>query len=346
MDPTIKPGEHQFITDNDVSVLDVIGYRTKSVIDPTIVLPLISGQPKAGGMFAPPPNLGVLSHTQYSIKVPPGATQMKIDLSGNQDVDLFARFGQAVLLQGHNPKTDYMSTSDSGSETITVTQSSALPLRQGIYYIAVANFGPGDADYNITATVTGGGANSHAPAIFNIEAKLEGDALALDWAAMDREGDFAMADISILDETGRAVISSSFAITSLDSTRIESGSAISGLSAIPTARRARVILIDRSGNRSPEADVDFSLAQAGGLTLTSASFAGSKLKLNVSGLTTDLELEINGRIVAPPGKIKANASGKKLTIKGNASQLSLQPGANRIRVKNVYGWSNIFTLSI
>jgi hypothetical protein len=345
MDPTIEPGEHQFITDNDVAVLDVIGYRARSVADPTIVIPLIPGQPQAGGMFGPPPNMGVFSHTQYSITVPPGATQVRIDLDGNQDVDLFARFGQAVVLQGHNPKTDYMSTSDSGSETITITPASSPPLRQGIYYMAVANFGPGDADFKVTASVMGG-AISHAPAIFNVEARLEGDTVGLDLAAIDRDGDFARADVTVLDETGRAVISSGFAINPGDLTRIESELMISGLSAIPTARRAGVILIDRAGNRSPEATVDFGKAQAGAVTVTGITFTGTKLTLNARGVTDGLELEINGRIIAPPGKIKVSASGKKLIIKGKANQLALQPGANRIRVKNIYGWSNIFLLGI
>jgi hypothetical protein len=298
-----------------------------------------------GAMVAPPPNLGVISHTHYSIAVPPGASQLKIDLSGNQDVDLFARFGQAVALHGHSPKTDYMSTTDSGSETITVTPSSSPPLRQGIYYIAMANFGPGEASFTVTVTVTGG-ANRIAPAIFNIKAQLEGDALTLDCAAIDCDGDLRMADVSILDDTDRVIGSSRFAINSASSTQIESQLVVSGMSAIPRAVRASLILIDGSGNRSPEATVDFSKAQANGLNVTDASFAGSKLTLNVRGLTASPELEINGRVVAPPGKIKVNASGRKLTIKGNADQLALAPGANRIRVKNVYGWSNIVILSI
>ncbi|HST21572.1 MAG TPA: NF038122 family metalloprotease, partial [Blastocatellia bacterium] len=76
MDPTLELGEHQFITDNDVDVLYTIGYRTRSVIDQTLLIPLVSGRPQAGGMVAPPLGLGVLSHTHYSIAVPSGATQL------------------------------------------------------------------------------------------------------------------------------------------------------------------------------------------------------------------------------------------------------------------------------
>ncbi|MFY9607708.1 MAG: NF038122 family metalloprotease [Blastocatellia bacterium] len=343
MDPTIAPGEHQFLTDNDLTVLEAIGYRARSLTDPTAVVPLKSGLPQSGGIFAPPPNLGVLSHTHYSIVVPPGAAQLKIDLSGTQDIDLFARFGRTVFNSGH-PVADYGSTTDSGSETITVTPSSSLPLRQGIYYFAVANFGPGDADFTISATVTGGNA-SRAPAIFDIRAHLEGDLLILDCAGADRDGDVVMAEVSLLDEAELLVSpSSSFGIDPGESTRVESRLAISGLSDLPTMRLARVVFVDREGNRSAAALVDLGKGEPGGLTLTSASFTESKLTLKVSGLAASLELEINGQVIAPPRKIKVKGSGKKLVINGNSNQLALQRGANRIRVKNANGWSNILIL--
>lgn len=344
MDPTIEPGEHPFITDSDVAVLDAIGYRTKSLLDPTTVVSLIPELPQAGGMLAPPPGLGVLSHVQYSIAVPPDADELRIDLSGNQDVDLYVRFGRAVVNQGHFPVADYKSTTKENSETLVITPSSSPPLRQGLYYIAVANFGPGDADFTVTASVSGGDI-SHTPAIFNIRTLLRGDALEINCAAIDRDGDFAIAEARLLDGAGRMVSPlSSFAIDSGNSTRIESQLVINGLNAALTAEQASVVLVDRSGNRSAEARIDFIKPDAGGLTLTSASFSGSKLKLKVRGLSANLELEINGRVVAPPLKIKVNGSGSKLTIKANRDQLTLQPGPNRVRVKNVNGWSNILIL--
>jgi hypothetical protein len=343
MDPTIGPGEHHFITDNDIAVLDAIGFRTNSMTQPPTLIPLVSGQPQAGAMVMPPPNAGALSHLQYSITVLPGASQLRIDLNGNQDVDLYARFGQRVVIQGFHPESDYISAGKSGSETITITPSSSPPLRAGTYFIAVANFGPGDAAYTVIATVTGG-ANGRAAAIFNVRPHLEGDALDLHYAAIDLDGDFLRADVSILDESGRAVGQpSSFAISSANSTRIESQVSIAGLSAIPTALRASLILIDRDGNRSQEATVDFSRRDAGGLTVSSASFDGERLTIRTSGVAENLEVEINGRVVAPPRGIKVK--GGKLIVKGDAGQLGLQRGANRIRVKNAHGWSNILMLT-
>ncbi|HEY7545341.1 MAG TPA: NF038122 family metalloprotease, partial [Blastocatellia bacterium] len=346
MDPTIEMGEHQYITDFDTAVLDAIGYRAKSLSDPTTVVSLIPGQPQVGGMLAPPPGLGVLSHVQYSIAVPPGADELKIDLSGNQDVDLYVRYGRAVTNQGHFAVADYKSTTKENSETLVITPESSPPLSAGLYYIAVANFGPGDADFTVAASASGG-QTGRAPAIFNLETFLGSETLEIDCAAIDRDGDFAMAEVSLFDGDGRAIGSPiSFSIDSGNSTRIESRFVINAMNAASTAERASVVLVDRAGNRSAEARIDFIKPDAGGPTLTGASLAGSKLKLKVRGAGDNLELEINGRIVAPPLKIKVNQSGSKLTIKGSREQLNLQTGPNRLRVKNASGWSNLFMLNI
>lgn len=345
MDPTIGPGELHFITDNDTAVLDAIGYRANSMTETPTLIPLVSGLPQRGGMVMPPLNLGVLSHLQYSIAVPTGAAQLRIELIGNQDVDLFVRFGERVFIQGFHTESDYVSASESGSEAITITPSSSPPLRAGTYFIAVANFGPGDADFTVTATVTGG-VNTRAPAIFNMRTRLENDVLDLTYAAIDLDHDVVKADLTILDEAQRPVGQPSSSIVgSGDSIRTESQLSIGGLSVIPTAVRARLVLIDRDGNRSPEATVDFGRAEAGGLTVSSASFDGSRLTLKTSGVAENLEVEINGRVVAPPRAIKIKGSGGKLIVKGDTGQLGLQPGANRIRLKNTRGWSNIFIFS-
>lgn len=341
MDPTIGLGEHYYITDNDTAVLNAIGYRAISTMAPPTLIPLVSGQLQKGGMVAPPPNTGVLSHLQYSIDVPSGAANLKIELNGDQDVDLFARFGQRVVNTGFHPESDYFSAGKSGSETITITASSAPPLRAGTYFIAIANFGPGEANFTVTATVAGGG-NSHAPAIFNVRPRLDGDVLELRYAAVDLESDFARADVSILDEAGHGVGQpASLPISFANSSRLESQLSIGGLGALPAAVRATLVLVDRDGNKSPEASVDFSRPDPGGLVVNSATFDGSRLTIKTTGLMENLEVEINGRVVAPPRGIKTKASGGKLIVKGDDRQLGLLRGANRIRVKNIHGWSNI-----
>ncbi|HJQ22658.1 MAG TPA: NF038122 family metalloprotease [Blastocatellia bacterium] len=349
MNPTIAAGESQVVTDNDLAVLEAIGYRTQSVTDVTTIIPLTSGQTQAGGMTAPPPKLGVLSHTHYAIVVPPGATQLQIDLHGDQDVDLFARYGQPVVLLGHNPVVDYRSDSESNIEAITITPASSLPLRAGVYYIAVANWGPGDASYTVMATVTGGASTSqqYAPAICNLTARLEGDGLQFDLAALDRDADLAMAEVTLLDEAGRMVrVPTTQAINTGSAAAVETQFTMSGLGGLPTAWRASVVAIDRAGTRSAEATVDFSKADSGALSLTGASFTGAQLTLKAKGLAESLAVEVNGRIVAPPQKIKVKGAGNKFIISGDATQLALRPGANRVRVRNTNGWSNILILNL
>jgi hypothetical protein len=55
---------------------------------------------------------------------------------------------------------DFRSESFTGNETITITPTSAPPLQAGTYFIAVVNFGPGAANFTVTATITGGPAEA------------------------------------------------------------------------------------------------------------------------------------------------------------------------------------------
>lgn len=116
-----------------------------------------SGVSVSNSIPAPPLGGAVLLTTQFAIFVPAGATQLKIDLTGNQDVDLFARFNQRIGVSGGNLQADFGSTNDGIlPETITITLTSSPALQPGLHYIALANFGPGAANYTLTATVTGG----------------------------------------------------------------------------------------------------------------------------------------------------------------------------------------------
>ncbi len=118
---------------------------------------LTSGTSQTGTLAAPPTvNDCRIDPTQYTIQVLPGATQLRIALSGNQDVDLYASFGQRVFGESPNYTADHVSDSPNSTETITVTPASTPALRAGTYYIGVANCGPGAANYTVTATVTGG----------------------------------------------------------------------------------------------------------------------------------------------------------------------------------------------
>src|SRR6185369_1416236 len=116
---------------------------------------LTSGAPQTGTVAAPAQNSGEISPTQYTIQVPVGTTQLKVDLNGNPDVDLYVRFGNRIQLQGGNIVADVKSESETGAESITITPGGSPALQAGTYYIAIGNYGPGPASFNLTATVTG-----------------------------------------------------------------------------------------------------------------------------------------------------------------------------------------------
>jgi hypothetical protein len=125
---------------------------------------LASGVPQTGSVVAPQqPGGGMLGETQYAIQVPAGATQLKVDLSGNADVDLYVRFGARIAIRKGVSIADLKSESETGDESITVTPGGSPALQAGLYYIAVGNFGPGAANFTLTATVTGGGGGNPPP---------------------------------------------------------------------------------------------------------------------------------------------------------------------------------------
>ncbi len=159
MDPTGERGRRDTITENDLKAFDFLGYQVEAQAPPPPsddVVDLTSGVPQSGSIPAPQAGGGILGGTQYRIQVPSGATQLRVELRGNQDVDLYVRFGQKIEIQGGRAVADYVSESPTGEEIITVTPTSSPPLRAGSYYIAVANFGPGAATFTVTATVSGG----------------------------------------------------------------------------------------------------------------------------------------------------------------------------------------------
>jgi uncharacterized protein (TIGR03437 family) len=126
-------------------------------IQPTVAL--TSGTAQTGtAPSAPSPNSCQLDPTQYTIQVPVNATQLRVTLSGNQDVDLYARFGQRVAGASPNWIADHDSDSENNNETITITPGSSPTLRAGTYYLGVTNCEVGAANYTVTATVTGGSA--------------------------------------------------------------------------------------------------------------------------------------------------------------------------------------------
>jgi hypothetical protein len=353
MDPTAKPGQRLSITQNDLDALELLGHAIGSApppIDDTIML--TSGTSQTGSMDAPAPGRCLLNFFQYAIPVPTGATQLKIDLNGVPELDLFVRFNQRVVIQSGLPIRDFTSSAAGGSESITISPTSSPALQTGTYFIAVGNCGAGEGNFTITATVSptggGGGGAGSAPVIQSLAARLDGDFLRLAGTAMDADSDIARFQARLLDTAGTTVFTSSEIPVSFGTpATVNFSVSISGMTQAVTlpAVKMELSLIDSKGNRSATANADFNQADMGGATIRSVSFDPTGV-MTIKGLnlTSPAELEINGVIVTPPlrAKVKGEA---KVKIGGTAAELGLRAGANRVRLRIGNLYSNLFLLT-
>ena len=341
MDPTLSPGQRKTITNNDLLALDAMGFKVGESSGDTKAL--TSGVPQSGSIDAPDAGSALLGSTQYTVQVPNGASQLTVELNGNPDVDLYVRGGQRITIGSSGPVADHVSDSQTGSESITINPSSSPPLRVGTYFIAVGNFGPGAASFNITATITGGSGGNNAPVITSLQADLDGDQLTLTGVVADPDGDIVQAQSSLLNGSGQVVGETQpFAVNLGNSPTINFTVTVTNLNAIPAAMQAALTFIDRRGNRSPSRVADFSGADSAGFTVSSGSYNGSKLTIKGAGFSSQLLIEINGEVVG----IFPSATVKKLKVKGDPNQLNLQSGPNRLRIYNGSTRSNLFVLNL
>lgn len=154
-----KPNISTFASAQYGQAQKTAGYsRQETLASPEqTLISLTSGVPQNGSIGAAAPGFcSVLTATQYTIQVPTGSTQLRITLSGTQDVDLYARFGQPVGFANGQVISDHRSDSTSNEELLTITSSGSPPLQIGVYYIAVSNCSTSAANFTVTATVSGG----------------------------------------------------------------------------------------------------------------------------------------------------------------------------------------------
>lgn len=76
----------------------------------------------------------------FTIDVPPGATQLRVELTGpdSSDIDLFVRYGSDVTSDGTGIYADYYSEGLASTETITIPSP-----RAGTHYIDFARYTTG-----------------------------------------------------------------------------------------------------------------------------------------------------------------------------------------------------------
>jgi hypothetical protein len=340
MDPTITFGQRFTITDLDLLAFDAIGYQTGALEGDTTTL--TSGVAQPGSVPAPNPGMAILSTMQYTIEVPGGASQLIVELDGNPDIDLYVRAGQRITLGPSGPVSDYVSNSQTGTESLTITASSSPPLLVGTYYIAVANYGPGPASFNVTATIAGGTGGNRVPVINSLQAELTDDVVTMTGVAADSDGDIVQAQASLLDQAGQVVGQTApFDVSFGSSTAINFTLTVNNIKSVPAAMQVSLTLIDRRGNRSAAKTADFSGGDQGGATLSNASYNGSKLTIKGGGFANQVLLEVNGRVVS----LSQSSGNRKLKVKGDSSRLNLRAGPNRLRVFNGNLRSNLFVLN-
>ncbi|HJZ67014.1 MAG TPA: hypothetical protein VKF81_02630, partial [Blastocatellia bacterium] len=183
----------------------------------------------------------------------------------------------------------------------------------------------------------GGGGGGAAPGISSLSADLQGDVLTLTGQATDAQGDITQAQTTLLNNDGVALVQTNPAAGGLNGqTALTFTFQLAGVNAYPAATKVSLVFIDAQGNRSSAVTADFSQADNGGPSLRSASYAG-KLAIKGSGLVGNLQIEVNGVVVATT----VCESNKKIKIRGNATELNIRSGVNRVRVKNGNLRSNI-----
>lgn len=171
MDPRQPSGQRETLTENDLLALDFMGYRIR-FSEP---LPLTSGASVRVWGGSAPAGLCRLSALQQAIDVPEGATQLRIDLTGNGgnaalNARLFVRFNQSVTIQNGSFVADHASEGNGGGETVIISAASSPPLRAGRYYIAATNCSTSDASLTVSATISPqpGNATSVSAASFQL----------------------------------------------------------------------------------------------------------------------------------------------------------------------------------
>jgi hypothetical protein len=334
------------ISDNDTQALESIGYSTQPV-DTSGTIALASGV-ASQGQVGMPSTAGkcTLGGTQYLIQVPDGATQLTVDVTGDQgSTDLLIRFGRKTSIVDNAAVDDYEADMKASQE-IVITASSSPPLASGTYFIAVGNCATAALNFTLTATVIGGSTGGGGSTVITaLSGSLQGNTLTMTGTATNPNGNIAQADITLLDGAGHTagdtgLFSSNFGSATTSSFTLT----VTNMQNFPSAVRASLVLADSQGGKSAPFVADFSQADPGGPQITTASFdsAGGLMTVRGNGFASPIALESNGVLVNI--RIKIKGGGTKLKIAGSSSDLNLVSGSNRIKIVVNGLRSNIFVL--
>jgi hypothetical protein len=178
----------------------------------------------------------------------------------------------------------------------------------------------------------------------DLAGSLQGDKLKLTGLASNAGQDSFQAEVRVLDQSGQILTEYSEVVFNPGGLTIANYAfEFFGMNQLRSATQANLTLIDSLGNRSTTVTTSLLGGDSGGPRLLSSFFDGSTMKIKAKRFDGQLSLEINGVLIIP-GDI--TISGKKVQIKGNASELNLSSSANRIRVINNGLRSNILMLDL
>src|SRR5215471_18055569 len=345
MIPAIGPGQRVTISSNDLKAFESIGYTTQS-LDTSGDVSLSSGVASQGKVGMPSAGSCNLGGTQYMIQVPNGATQLTVDVTGDQaQTDLLVRYGRPVTIVENAPVDDYQSPTTKASQEIIVSGSSSPPIAPGTYFIAIGNCASAALNFTLTATVVGGSTGGGGSTVITaLSGSLQGNTLTLTGVATNPNGNIAQADVTFFDGAGHTagdtgLFSSNFGTSTTSNFTLT----VNNMQNFASAVKASLVLSDAQGGKSASFVADFSHADPGGPQITSASFDPSGLMtVRGNGFATPIQLESNAVVVNV--RIKIKGGGGKLKIPASGSDLNLVTGANRIKIMVNGLRSNIFVL--
>ena len=170
------------------------------------------------------------------------------------------------------------------------------------------------------------------PTLKTLTGDLNGGVLTLSGTLNDVDGDVVQAQLDMLDAKGRLLGQTApFAVDfGIPETQYFNFN-VQQMGSAPAVTQVRVTLIDTNGNKSKAMVTDFSGGDKGGPRLTAANYKKEVLSLKGKKFGDQPQVEVNGTVLTPPFGF-SNQSSKKVSMSGQAADLHLQSGPNRIRV--------------
>jgi hypothetical protein len=170
------------------------------------------------------------------------------------------------------------------------------------------------------------------PALKTLAGDLNGDVLTLSGTLNDMDGDVVQAQLDMLDAKGHVLGQTApFAVDFGVPTSQFFNFSVQQMGSQPAVTQVRVTLIDTQGNKSKAMLTDFSGGDAGGPRLTTASYKQNTFSAKGKRFGDQPQIEVNGTIITPPSGFN-NVSPKKVSVSGQAADLNLKTGPNRIRI--------------